>query len=77
MPTLRHVNTFMRPHNSTTWESLDALPIAHLHESHPSFADNTQVMTDLVEMLNECIEKVKNDNEYKLYSETAQPPSQK
>jgi hypothetical protein len=24
MPTLRHVNTFMRPHNSTTWESLDA-----------------------------------------------------
>jgi hypothetical protein len=65
MPTLRHVNTFMRPHNSTTWESLDAVSIAHLHKIHPSFADNTQAMTDLVEMLNECIEKVKNDNKYK------------
>jgi hypothetical protein len=65
MPTLRHVNTFMRPHHSTSWTSLDAVPIAHFHEIHPSFADNTQVMTDLVEMLTQCIAKVSDENEYK------------
>jgi hypothetical protein len=41
MPTLLYLNTFMRPRNSTTWSSLDAVPIAHLHEIHPSFADTT------------------------------------
>jgi hypothetical protein len=65
MPTLRHVNTFMRPHHSTSWSSLDAVPIAHFHEIHPSFNDNTQVMADLVEMLTQCIAKVSNENEYK------------
>jgi hypothetical protein len=39
MPALRHMNTFMRPHHSTSWTSLGAIPIAHLHEVHPSFAD--------------------------------------
>jgi hypothetical protein len=65
MPTLRHVNTFMRPHHSTSWSSLDAVLIAHFHEIHPSFANNTQVMTDLVEMLTQCIAKDSDENEYK------------
>jgi hypothetical protein len=47
MPTLRNMNTFMRPHHSTSWTSLDAIPIAHLHEIHPSFADVSKVKADL------------------------------
>ena len=65
MPTLLHLNTYMRPHHSTSWSSLDAVPIAHLHEIHPSFADTTQVMITLTAMLEQCITKVSNDNEYK------------
>jgi hypothetical protein len=65
MPTLQYLNTFMRPHHSTTWSSLDAVPIAHLHEIHPSFADTTQVMHTLTEMLEQCLTKVSDEEEYK------------
>jgi hypothetical protein len=65
MPTLRKMNTFMRPNHSTTWTSLDAIPIAHLHEIHPSFADISKVTSDLQELLEQCINQVSDENEYK------------
>jgi hypothetical protein len=67
MPTLRHMNTFMRPHHSTSWKTLDAIPIAHLHEFHPSFADTSKVKSDLIKLLQICVAKVSNENEYKLH----------
>jgi hypothetical protein len=67
MPTLRHMNTFMRPHHSTSWKNLDAIPIARLHEVHPSFADTSKVKADLIELLQMCVAKVSNENEYKLH----------
>jgi hypothetical protein len=73
MPALRHMNTFMRPHHSTSWTSLDAIPIAHLHEIHPSFADQSKVKTDLIELLEQCISKVSNEEEYKQLLGNKQP----
>jgi hypothetical protein len=51
LPLLRLQNVYMRPHLSTSWKSLDAIPIAHLHEIHPTFADLTQVKANLTAML--------------------------
>jgi hypothetical protein len=73
MPALRHMNTFMRPHHNTLWTSLDAIPIAPLHEIHPSFADTSKVKTDLIELLQLCISKVSNKEEYKLLLGDNQP----
>jgi hypothetical protein len=76
LPTLRNMNTYMRPHHSLTWKSLDAVPIAHLHEIHPSFADVSKVKTDLTALLAQCISKVSDDDEYKRrfgYSQTELP----
>jgi hypothetical protein len=67
MPTLRHLNTFIRPHHSTSWKNLDAIPIAHLHEVHPSFADTSKVKADLIELLQMCVAKVSDETEYKLH----------
>jgi hypothetical protein len=61
------MNTFMRPHHSTSWKNLDAIPIAHLHEVHPSFSDTSKVKADLIELLQICVAKVSNENEYKLH----------
>jgi hypothetical protein len=65
MPALRHMNMFMRPRHSTSWTSLDAIPMPHLHDIHPSFADQSKVKTDLIELLELCISKVSNKEEYK------------
>jgi hypothetical protein len=73
MPALRHMNTFMCPHHSTSWTSLNAIPIAHLHKIHPSFADTSKVKTDLIELLELCISKVSNNKEYKLLLGNNQP----
>jgi hypothetical protein len=73
MPALRRMNTFMRPHHSTSWTSLDAIPIAHLHEIHPSFADQSKVKTDLIECLKLGISKVLDEEEYKLLLGDKQP----
>jgi hypothetical protein len=59
------MNTFMRPHHITTWTSLDAIPIAHFHEIHPSFADISKVKSDLQALLEQCINQVSDENEYK------------
>jgi hypothetical protein len=64
LPVLRNQRVYMRPHLSTSWKSLDAIPIAHLHEIHPTFADFTQVKANLIAMLEKAIEKVKNDDEF-------------
>jgi hypothetical protein len=73
MPTLCNMNTFMRPHHSTTWTSLDAVPIVHLHEIHPSFADLSKVTSDLQELLKQCINQVSDENEYKQLLGEKQP----
>jgi hypothetical protein len=52
----------MRPHLSTSWKSLDAIPIAHLHEIQPTFADLTQVKVNLIAMLEKAIEA--NEEEF-------------
>jgi hypothetical protein len=67
------MNTFMCPHHSTTWTSLDASPIAHLHEIHPSFADISKVTSDLQELLEQCINQVSDENEYKQLLGEKQP----
>jgi hypothetical protein len=73
MPALRHMNSFMHPHHSTSWTSLNAIPIAHLHEIHPSFANQSKVKTDLIELLELCISKVSDGEEYKLLLGDKQP----
>jgi hypothetical protein len=55
LPLLRLQNVYMRPHLSTSWKSLDAIPIAHLHQLHPIFADLTQVKANLIAMLEKAI----------------------
>jgi hypothetical protein len=66
LPTLHNMNVFLRWHHSTSWKSLDAIPIAHIQEVHPSFADKTEVKTSLLVMLHQCIDKVVDPDEYKL-----------
>jgi hypothetical protein len=63
---LHNMNIFLRPHHSTSWKSLDAIPIAHIQEVHPSFADKTEVKAALLIMLHQCISKVVDTDEYKL-----------
>jgi hypothetical protein len=78
LPLLRLQHVYMRPHLSTSWKSLDAIPIAHLHEIHPTFADLTQVKANLIAMLEKAIEQAHNDDEFhKLTSETTDPTSRK
>jgi hypothetical protein len=38
MPVLQRCSTFMRPHLSTSWKSLNTITIGHLHLIHPTFA---------------------------------------
>jgi hypothetical protein len=64
LPVLRLLHVYMRPHLSTSWKSLDAIPIAHLHEIHPTFADLTQVKANLIAMLEQTIEHVNNEDEF-------------
>jgi hypothetical protein len=73
MLTLHNMNTFMRPHHITFWTSLDAIPLAHLHETHPSFADISNVKSDLQQLLEQCINLVSDENEYKLLLGDKQP----
>jgi hypothetical protein len=65
LPVLHNMNVFMRPHHSTSWKSLDAIPIAHIQEVRPSFADKTQVKAAMITMLQQCIHKVGDTDEYK------------
>jgi hypothetical protein len=65
-PILHNMNVFMRPHHSTSWKSLDVIPIAHIQEVHPSFADKTHVKAMLLIMLHQCVSKVVDTDEYKL-----------
>jgi hypothetical protein len=64
LPLLRLQHVYMRPHLSTSWKSLDAIPIAHLHEIHPTFANLTQVKANLIAMLEKAIAQAHNDDEF-------------
>jgi hypothetical protein len=64
LPLLRLQNVYMRPHLSTSWKSLDAIPIAHLHEVHPTFADLTQVKTNLIAMLEKATEQAHSNEDF-------------
>jgi hypothetical protein len=75
---LRLLHVYMRPHLSTKWKSLDTIPIAHLHEIYPTFADLTQVKANLIAMLEQTIEEVNNDDEFhKMYYPHCKRPSNK
>jgi hypothetical protein len=65
LPLRRLQNVYMRPHLSTSWKSLDAIPIAHLYEIHPTFADLTQVKANLIDMLEKATDKAISDEEFK------------
>jgi hypothetical protein len=66
LPILRNMNVFMRLHHSTSWKSLDAIPIAHVQDLHPSFADKTHLKAKLTTMLKKCISKDVDKDENKL-----------
>jgi hypothetical protein len=64
LPLLRLQNVYMHPHSSTSWKSLDVIPIAHLHEVHPTFADLTQVKENLIAMFEKATEQAHSDEDF-------------
>jgi hypothetical protein len=64
MPVLQRCSTFMRPHLSTSWKSLDTITIGHLHLLHPTFADTDELRRKMDQQLTDTAIRLRDNPEF-------------
>jgi hypothetical protein len=64
MPVLQRCSTFMRPHLSTSWKSLDTITIGHLHLLHPTFADTDKLRRKMDQQLTDTAIRIRDNPDF-------------